>query len=219
MTACPTPRPAPSTSVSTTPLTTVVLDLGNVLLRWDPRLAWTREPDDAVEAFLASGCFAAWNHRMDAGEGAEQALAALAADAPQHLPLARSYLDRFDDAVPGPVPGSTEVVDELAAAGVRLLGLTNWPAHTFPRARARFDLLDRLEDVLVSGVEGVAKPDPAVFALLLSRFELDPAATVFVDDLQRNVDAAVVAGLVGVRFTDAASLRGDLRALGLPLAG
>ena len=74
-----------------------------------------------------------------------------------------------------------------------------------------------LEDVLVSGVEGVAKPDPRIFALLAQRFGLDPARTVFTDDSATNVEAAATAGFDALLFTSAAQLRADLVARGLPL--
>jgi 2-haloacid dehalogenase len=67
----------------------------------------------------------------------------------------------------------------------------------------------------VSGEERLAKPDLAVFRLVLDRYRLDPTRTVFVDDSPRNVAAAATAGLVAVRFHDATRLRDDLQRLGL----
>ena len=67
----------------------------------------------------------------------------------------------------------------------------------------------------MSGEERVAKPDPAIFAVLVRRHGLDPARTVFVDDSPVNVEAAEAAGLPGLLFTDAASLRADLQAAGV----
>jgi 2-haloacid dehalogenase len=113
------------------------------------------------------------------------------------------------------VPGTGAVLAELAAAGVRLLALTNWSAETFPHARERFGLLRRFEDVLVSGAERVAKPDPAIFQLALQRFDLDASDTVFVDDAQRNVDAAAAAGITAHHFVDADRLRSFLVDRGL----
>ena len=118
----------------------------------------------------------------------------------------------------GPVPGTVELLRELHTDGVRLLALTNWSAETFPHALARFVFLALFEGILVSGVERVAKPDPRVFRLLVERYQLDPAATVFVDDARRNVAAAAEAGLRTLLFTGADQLRRDLSRLGL-LAG
>ena len=113
------------------------------------------------------------------------------------------------------MPGTVQLLRDLHTAGVRLLALTNWSAETFPHARAMFAFLSLFEDVVVSGEERLAKPDLAVFRLVLDRYRLDPTRTVFVDDSPRNVAAAASAGLVAVRFHDATRLRDDLRRLGL----
>ena len=71
--------------------------------------------------------------------------------------------------------------------------------------------------VVVSGTEGVAKPDPAAYRLAVERAGLPAYDLVFVDDRASNVDAAIACGLHGLVFTDADTLRADLRALGLPV--
>ena len=116
------------------------------------------------------------------------------------------------------MPGSDDLVRDLRALGLRLLGLTNWSAETFHLAEPAAPAIGLLEDVLVSGEVGVAKPDPEVFALLTGRFGLRPERTVFVDDSAPNVAAAAAAGFDAVLFTTADALRADLAARGLPLA-
>jgi 2-haloacid dehalogenase len=95
------------------------------------------------------------------------------------------------------------------------VALTNWSAEMFPYAETTFDFLALFEGIVVSGREGVAKPDPAVFDLLLSRYDLDPGNTVFVDDSPANVAAAAAVGLTALVFTGADRLRADLSRLGL----
>ena len=71
---------------------------------------------------------------------------------------------------------------------------------------------------MVSGTEGVAKPDPRIYELARrARRRCRSAALVFVDDRLDNVAAALEAGMDALLFTDAATLRVDLRARGLPL--
>lgn len=195
----------------------VVFDLGGVLIDWDPRYLYRRllPDDDAVERFLQEVDFAAWNHRQDAGASWAEAVEAHSARHPHRRELLAAYPARFRETLGGEVPGTTDVLRELHDAGVRLLALTNWSAETFPQARELFDFLDLFEDIVVSGEEQLAKPDPAVFRLLLDRHRLDPGATVFVDDSAANVAAAAGAGLVALRFRDAATLREQLQALGL----
>ena len=205
-------------SAWTTP-TTVVFDLGGVLIDWDPRHLYRRLlPEDEVDPFLDEIGFAAWNYAQDAGGSWDEAVERLAARHPHRRELIAAYPARFPESITGPVPGTVELLRELHARGTRLLALTNWSAENYPHAEAAFDFLDLFEAVLVSGVEGVAKPDPAVFTLLVDRYRLDPAATVFVDDSPANVAAAAAAGLQALRFTGADGLRADLSRLGL-LAG
>jgi 2-haloacid dehalogenase len=101
--------------------------------------------------------------------------------------------------------------------GIRLLVLTNWSHETFPIALRRFAFLAWSEGIVVSGRELLVKPDPAIFKLLIDRYRLDPASTVFIDDSIRNVEAAEVEGLHGIHFQGAGDLRLKLQALGIPL--
>jgi 2-haloacid dehalogenase len=198
------------------PPSAVVFDLGGVLVDWDPRHLYRRLlPADEVEAFLDEIGFVEWNRAMDAGGSWAEGVEALAGRHPHRRELIAAYPARFGETLAGPVPGTSDVLRELHDRGTRLLALTNWSAETFPHAEATFDFMRFFEGVLVSGVEGVAKPDPAVFGLLVERYGLTPARTVFVDDSPTNVAAANAAGLRGLLFTDAERLRRDLTALGL----
>lgn len=199
-------------------ITTVVFDLGKVLVSWDPYEAfadrWTREQFDEYHTEID---FPAFNHEQDAGRSFADARAELAATVPHRAADFDHYVANFARTLGGPVEGTTELVDELREAGIRVLGLTNWAAENFHEAARSAPVIDRLEDVLVSGREGVAKPDPAIYNLLIERFDLEPARTVFIDDTIVNVEAAARAGLVALHFTDAATLRDELRSHGLPV--
>lgn len=201
------------------PVDAVLLDLGNVLVGWDPAVPYAgRAPDLDVDELFAETGFLALNRRADAGEPWAALVAEVAAAMPHHAASVRLYVDHFADSLTGPVPGSAAIVEELHAAGVRLLGLSNWSAELFGHAEPAAPAIGLLEAVLVSGEVRLAKPDPAIFELARERFGLDPARTVFVDDAPANVAAAAAVGFDAVRFVDADRLRRDLRARGLPLA-
>jgi 2-haloacid dehalogenase len=113
------------------------------------------------------------------------------------------------------VPGTSGILAELGQAGVRLIALTNWSAETFPVATERFGILRRFEAIVVSGTEGLLKPEPALYELALDRHGLSADSTVFVDDIPANVAAAATLGMAALNFTDAERLRADLVGLGL----
>jgi 2-haloacid dehalogenase len=201
-----------------TEITTVVLDLGNVLIGWDPRRAWapTRSEEEIAE-FLEESGFTDLNRSLDGGRRYADARAELELRHPHHVPTLDEYWEAFADTLTGPVPGMHELVAQLHAGGTRLLGLTNWSAETYHHAPAAVPAIALLEDVLVSGRVGLAKPDPAIFELLIGRYRLVPEQTMFVDDAEANVVAARSAGLIAHRFVDAERLRADLEDRGVPL--
>jgi 2-haloacid dehalogenase len=200
-------------------MTTVVFDLGGVVLAWDPvpAVAAAVGRERAIR-FLHGGAFdfGAWNHLQDAGRSWAQGEAAAIATHPHLAEEIRAYLPNFAESLRGLVPGTTAILRDLHARGVRLVGLTNWSAETFPHAPRLFpEVFALFDDVVVSGVEGVAKPDPAIFAILARRLGQPLDGVVFVDDAEANVAAARAAGMDAVRFTDADALLVELRHRGL----
>ena len=195
----------------------VVFDVGKVLVEWERDLPFRDLiPDPAERAwFMETVIPLAWHGEHDAGRDAEEMIAARSAEFPDHAHLIRAWLDRFNDTIPGPVPGSVELVEALDAAGVPLYAITNFGADTWAGFAPTFPLFDRFRDIVVSGVEKLAKPDPAIFALAEARFGLAPQTMLFIDDSLPNVESARSRGWHGHHFTDAAGLERDLTERGL----
>jgi 2-haloacid dehalogenase len=197
-------------------LDAVIFDLGGVVLRWEPERAFEQVlPSDDVPGFLERIDFHGWNRRNDSGYPFEAAEAELIERFPGDALAIRAYRTHFGQTLTGMVPGTSAVIADLGQAGVRLSALTNWSGETFPHARARYGILRRFDDVVVSGDEGLLKPDPAIYELACARSGFEPASTVFVDDSAPNVAAAESFGLTAVHFTDAEALRAALESYGL----
>jgi 2-haloacid dehalogenase len=201
------------------PPTTVIFDLGNVLLDWDPRRLYRTLIDEPgeLEHFLTEICSREWHDVQDRGGSTRLGTEQLQDRYPEHAELIAAFYSRWPEMTAGSLPATVDVLAELRAAGVRLLALTNWPAETFAPARDRFDFFGWFEGIVVSGEEGVAKPDEEIFKLLLDRYRVDPATAVYIDDTGAHVETARRLGLAGVVFRSAAELRHDLAALGLPV--
>ncbi|HEU5009470.1 MAG TPA: HAD family phosphatase [Gaiellaceae bacterium] len=198
-------------------LTTVVFDLGGVLVDWDPRYLYRQLFDDAdaMESFLTEVTTAEWNAHQDAGRPWAEAIEVLVAEYPERRELIEAFHRRWPEMLAGEIPGTVEVLAELRAADIRLLALSNWSAELFPIARERFDFLEWFEAIVISGDVGVNKPDRRIFEHLVVRFGIEPKAALFVDDSPANVDAAQTLGFHVVQFTDAPALRIELVELGL----
>jgi len=103
----------------------------------------------------------------------------------------------------------------LKGEGRPLFCLSNMHTETIDVLEPGHDLWSLFDGVVISCRVGAIKPEPAIYRLLLDRFELDPAATVFVDDMQVNLDAASRFGITVVRFESASQCAREVATLGL----
>jgi 2-haloacid dehalogenase len=209
----------PDSAVPSPAVDAVVFDLGGVLLDWDPRYLYRKLIEDPAELaeFLAVVCTGDWHRAHDLGATTLESCRALAREYPQHADLIMAWAERGEEMIAGQIDGTVDVLADLSRAGVPCFALSNMEAETFPLRRDRFAFMRYFDGYVISGIEGVAKPDPAIFELLLTRHGLDPARTAFIDDNPDNIAAAEQLGVRAIRFGDPGQVRGELRALGLPL--
>ena len=196
----------------------VVFDLGGVLLDWNPRHLYRKLfPGDeaAMEDFLANVCTVEWNERQDAGRTFAEAHAELMPRHADKAHLIEAFGKRFDEMIAGPIQGTVDILADLKRAGVPRYALTNWSAETFPPARERYEFLSWFDGIVVSGEEGVVKPDARIFRILLERFRIPAREAVFIDDNPANAAAAQALGIHGIHFRSAEHLRRELEALGI----
>ena len=200
-----------------TKATTVVFDVGRVLVQWDLRHLFVKLIDSAAELdwFLANVVTPEWHFQHDAGRPLAEMLPELKAQYPAYAAHIDAYAARFNETIPGPVAGSFEIVEELSARGVTLYAITNFGAEFWDGFRPTQPIFNHFRDIIVSGVEKMVKPDAAIYQLALSRFNLSPGEAIFIDDNLPNVMAARENGFVAHHFTNAPALRAELAALGL----
>ncbi|MEX3789920.1 HAD family hydrolase [Paraburkholderia sp. BR14374] len=202
----------------------VVFDFGGVLIDWSPEYLY-REliPDESERRwFLTHVCSMDWVIRQDGGQPIVEATDELIAQFPDHEPLIRAFYERWHQMVAGVLDDGIALMEKLEVAEVPLFGLTNWSAETFPYAWEHYPVLRRFRDIVVSGRVKLVKPDPAIFAEMRRRIELqmpgvEPAELVFIDDNAKNAEAATALGWHGVHHTSAAQTQAKLRELGLPV--
>jgi len=197
-----------------TPVTAVVFDIGAVLVDWNPEYLYAKVIPDPDERrwFLSEICTPEWNFAMDAGISVSDEVAKLAAERPEYADLINPWWDRWSEMLGDETPGTREIAEELRESGMPIYALTNWNAQTWELGVAEFPFLGRIFDgIVVSGQEGVTKPDPRIFEILSSRFDLEPSKTVFIDDSPKNVDAAAALGYQAHLFTSAPELEAWLK--------
>ena len=195
----------------------IVFDIGRVLIHYDPEIPFRRIiPDDKKRQwFFETVCTSDWNVEQDRGRKIEDAEALLIADHPDEEENIRAFYRHWHEMVSHAYDDSVAIMTSLVEDGHDVTMLTNFSAETYPRAQEIFPFLALPRGVSVSGELGLIKPDREIFDLHARTFGLDGAATVFIDDSEKNVEGARAAGWQALHFTDAAKLRADLDALGV----
>jgi 2-haloacid dehalogenase len=197
----------------------VVFDVGNVLLRWDPRNLYRTifEDETRMEWFLSTVCTPEWNIEQDRGRDWDEAVASLVALHPDHEPQIRAFHERWHETVSGTIEDNVALLAKLQRAGVPTYCITNFSGPKFIEAKARFPFLGSFRGVIVSGDERLLKPDPAIYELLLDRYGLEASKCVFIDDSAANVEGARAVGMQAIHYREPLNLEKELRRFGIQL--
>ncbi|MEM7567040.1 MAG: HAD family phosphatase [Pseudomonadota bacterium] len=185
----------------------VVFDFGKVVIDWDPMRAVGHlfAGEAEAKAGLERIGFNAWNLEQDRGRSWEDGFAA-APDAAARA-IFEAYFAGIDAAHAKAVPGTAALIERLHAKGVPLFGLTNAAREAVEACRRHHPALGQMHDIVVSAEEGLLKPDPAIYEVLMVRTGRGASDLVFIDDNAKNVAAAEVLGLRGHHFTGADALK------------
>ena len=196
---------------------TVVFDIGNVLIPWEPRWLFRKLlPDEAaLERFMSEVDFGQWNAQHDAGQTFADGIKKQGAAFPHYRHLFQAYFERWEETIAPPIQGCVRLAERLRAAGYRTLALTNFSAETFPRAVRINPFLTEFEGIVVSGEEKMMKPEAAIYKLLCQRYAIQATRAVFIDDSLNNVEGARRTGMHALHFTTVEQLLDDLNALGI----
>lgn len=171
---------------------TIVFDVGNVLLTFEPEKVATLLPEEHREALAKAVFGPAWRWgAFDLGVETNEEIAQSMADEAQ-VPggkemILRAFRDFYTTMRPLPL---YNLIPELKAMGKKLYALTNYGEPAFSDTCRAYPNLLLLDGHVVSAREKMVKPDPAFFSLLIRRFQLEPGKTLFIDDAAGNVESA-----------------------------
>ena len=197
-----------------THITTIIFDLGGVLIDWNPRYVYRRifDTEEEIDWFFENICTSEWNENQDAGRSLREATEELVAKFPEFEKEVRAYYDKWEEMLGGPIAETVEILRSLKETKkYKIYALTNWSAETFPVALQRYDFLHWFDGIVMSGEERTRKPFPEIYQLLLDRFEVNSSEAVFIDDSLRNIEGAEAIGIAGIHFQSPQQLLQELK--------
>lgn len=194
----------------------IVFDFGGVLIDWNPRYLYRDvfDDEDAMERFLSDVCSNEWNARVDAGHPTDKATVELQARFPEYHDLIGMYYGQWIRMIGGEIENNTAFLAPLKKRH-RLFGLTNWSRETFAIVLQKYSFFSMFDGIVVSGHEGVTKPDRRIYELLLARYDLKAAESLFIDDNRVNIEAASELGFGTIHLGPGVDLAAELSKRGL----
>ncbi len=195
----------------------VIWDIGNVIVRWDPRTLYNRIMPDAAlrERFLTQVCTLDWHFRHDLGVTFAENRAPLLERYPEFTEQILDWERRMPEMFSGAIPETEAAIAALAGRSVPQFGLSNMSHEMIGPIRQMSPAFGHLRDIVISAETAIMKPDPRIYAQACERFGLEPEQAIFIDDSAKNIEGARALGFHVHHFTDPAQLRPALEAVGL----
>lgn len=195
----------------------LVFDLGGVVVRWDPDAIIAGVFDD--EGLRARVRDAVFSHadwlELDRGTlGRDDAIARAAKRS--GIPVAD--ITRLLHAVPPSLvvfPDTVALLRRLKGKGHPLYCLSNMHFASIEYLEQKETFWDVFDGRVISCRLQLCKPEAGIYEHLLRTYALKPADTIFIDDVQKNLDAAAKVGIRTIKFENAAQCERELARLGV----
>lgn len=198
----------------------VILDVGKVLVEWEPEAAFQKLGFDADTARIvgeATVLSPDWNELDRSALSDEEMLAKFIANAPANEGEIRKLWDNIGLAI-YQYDYAKSWIQRMRQNGYRVYILSNYARWTYEKTQEALSFLEDADGALFSFQVQQIKPEPEIYQSLLKRFKLKPAECIFIDDRPENIDAALAQGICGVRFTTYAEVMEALKEYGVDCA-
>ena len=200
-------------------INTIIFDLGNVLIDWNPKYVFDDKYFDSPEKkdyFFKNICTSDWNEEQDAGRSIVEATQELVGKYPDWEQAIRDFYGRWTEMLHGPIHESVDMFRQLKdSKKYKIYALTNWQAGLFDIALVRYNFLHWFDGRVVSGEEKTRKPFPEFYNRLLTRYNVKPQEAIFIDDSMRNIKAARELGINSVHFENPQQVKQELKNYGV----
>ena len=181
-----------------------LFDLGNVFFDWNPErvLKPIFNDDERMNFFIKNISFPLLDTRCDAGITIEVAVNDAIKKFPEFEKEIKFYYPNHGNMVGGFFQKTVDVFYKIKELNYPCFVLSNWSAETYEGMEEKYPFLKDFDGKIISGRDFLIKPDPAIYELAISRFNLIPEETLFIDDRLDNIEAAQNLNFQTIHLTD-----------------
>ena len=170
----------------------VIFDLGKVLVKFNPRNPFKNilKSEDDINFFFKNICTWEWHINQDIVYDTRPATEKKIKDHPEFREAISAFYGRFQEMIVGVYEQNLNIALELKKKNIPIYILSNFPGDQFDIFASNYNFVQKFDDMIISGKEGVKKPDPEIYKLCISKFKCKPNKTLFIDDRPENTEAA-----------------------------
>ena len=181
-----------------------LFDLGNVFFDWNPErvLKPIFNDDERMNFFIKNISFPLLDTRCDAGITIEVAVNDAVKKFPDFEKEIKLYYPNHGNMVGGFFQKTVDIFYKVKNLNYPCYVLSNWSAETYEGMEETYPFLKDFDGKIISGRDFLIKPDPAIYELAISRFDLVPEETLFIDDRLDNIQAAQNLNFQTIHLTD-----------------
>ena len=181
-----------------------LFDLGNVFFDWNPEriLKPIFNDDERMKFFINNISFPLLDTRCDAGVTIEVAVNDAVKKYPGFEKEIKLYYPNHGNMVGGFFQKTVDIFYKVKNLNYSCYVLSNWSAETYEGMEETYPFLKDFDGKIISGRDFLIKPDPAIYELAISRFNLVPQETLFIDDRLDNIEAAQKLNFQTIHLTD-----------------
>ena len=181
-----------------------LFDLGNVFFDWSPErvLKPMFADDERMNFFINNISFPLLDTRCDAGITIEVAVNDAIKKFPDFEKEIKLYYPNHRNMVGGFFQKTVDIFYKVKELNYPCYILSNWSAETYEGMEDQYPFLKEFDGKIISGRDFLIKPDPAIYELAISRFDLIPEETLFIDDRLDNIEAAQKLNFQTIHLTD-----------------
>lgn len=197
----------------------IILDVGKVLVAWEPRFAMKKIGFDEKTIDIVAKATAeseAWNEMDRGAKSDEELLAGLVAKLPEYEREIKMFWEHVGDAI-WQFDYTKAWIGRMKEQGYHVYILSNYGHWTYGKTQEALSFLADVDGALFSYEVKQIKPEPEIYQSLLQRYDLKAEECVFLDDRQENIDGAKAQGIEGICFVGYEDAKEKLRALGVAL--
>ncbi len=182
----------------------VVFDLGNVLLDFNSdEIIADHVKDEKLHQQISENIF---NSKewilLDRGEiTAKEATNRFIKRMPDKEKLVREIMDNWKLYLT-PIQANVEVLNNIAQKPINLYVLSNFHKEAFEEVYKKYDFFNHFDGMIISYREKTVKPEREIYEKLINRYNLKPDSTLFIDDSEKNIEAAKKLGFKTIHFND-----------------